>query len=211
VTDDRFVQFLAAFPPLDCRPIEADALAADVRATFGVSVPADLVAFWREIGCGSFADGELFFFGRDDSESRESIVGWNRQPFWRDVMAAPTEGGPLFFAESCFGDQLGFRYKPDGTCLPVLFALATVELYIMAPEFGKLFPEVLTERYAVTDPEHLTAAREGVGGLHPGHWYCPIVSPLFGGSAKPSNFMAMTPKTFATVTIAEWQTLNRLP
>ena len=58
---------------------------------------------------------------------------------------------------------------------------ATVELFRMAPEFGPLFSEVLTERDAVRDPEHLAAARQGVGPLPPGQWYCPIVSPMIGG------------------------------
>jgi hypothetical protein len=209
MTQGRFGRFLDAFPPLDRQPIDADALATGVQAAFGVRVPPDLVAFWQEVGCGSFADGELFFFGPENTATRESLVSWNRQPFWRDVMVAPPEGGPVFFAENRFGDQVGFRYKPDGTCLPVVFALATVELYIMAPEFGRLFPEVLTERYAITDPEHLSAARQGVGVLPAGQWYCPIVSPLVGGSARPGNFTAMTPKVFAAVAIAEWQALGR--
>jgi hypothetical protein len=204
-----FLRFLTAFPPVCQQPVEADFLAEEGQEAFGVPVPSDLVAFWREVGCGTFADGELFFFGRDAIAGRESLVAWNRQPFWKEVMRAPSEGGPVFFAETCFGDQIGFRYSSDGACLPVLLALATVELYRMAPDFGQLFPEVLTERYAITDPEHLAAAREGVGALPPGHWYCPIVSALVGGSAKPSNFMAMTPTVFASVTIAEWQALGR--
>jgi len=53
----------------------------------------------------------------------------------------------------------------------MLLALATVELYRMAPDFDRLFPEVMTERYAMTDPEHLAAARQGVPTLPtPGHW-----------------------------------------
>jgi len=99
----------------------------------------------------------------------------------------------VFFGENCFGDQIGFRYTAEGICLPMLLALATVELYRMAPDFDRLFPEVMTERYAMTDPEHLAAARQGVPTLPPGHWYCPILSPLVGGSAEPHNFMAMTP------------------
>ncbi len=211
MAEGRFDRFLAAFPPLRQRTVDADALAADVRAAFGIDAPPDLVAFWREVGCGSFADGELYFFGRDADATRESLADWNRQAFWRDVLTAPRSGGPVFFAETCFGDQLGFRYRPDGACVPVLFALATVELYLMAPEFGRLFPEVLTERDAVTDPEHLAAAKQGAGLLPLGQWYSPIVSPLVGGSAKPHNFMAMTPKAFAVATIAEWQALASAP
>jgi hypothetical protein len=191
--------------------VDADALASDVRAALGVAVPADLVAFWRDVGSGSFADGELYFFGQEETATHESLVSWNRQPFWRDLLPVPNEGGPVFFATTCFGDQLGFRYKPDGKCLPVLFSLATVESYILAPEFGRLFQEVLTDRYAVTDPEHLLAARQGVGELPAGKWYCPIVSPLVGGSASAGNFMAMTPKAFAATTIAEWLALGSAP
>jgi hypothetical protein len=209
MADGRFGRFLAAFPPLDRHAIDADATAADVRATFGVPVPDDLVGFWQEVGCGAFADGELLVFGRGSVAARDGLVDWNQQPVWRDVRVPPSESGPVFFAETCFGDQLGFRYEPDGTCKPVLLALATVELFILAPAFGRLFPEVLTDRYAVTDPEHLAAARQGAGALPPGHWYCPIVSPLVGGSAKPGNFTTLTPNVFAAITIAEWQALGR--
>src|SRR5262249_25295401 len=94
------------------------------------------------------------------------------------------------------------------TCVPVLLCLATVELFLMAPEFGRLFPEVLIARDTVIDPEHLAAARQGVGSLPPGHWYCPIVAPLVGGSARPSNFMAMTPGAFAAATVEEWRALR---
>jgi len=208
MAEGRFDGFLAAFPPQHRRPVAAAALAADVRAAFGIDCPPDLVAFWQEVGCGSFAEGELYFFGRDADETRESLADWNRQPFWREVLPPPQEGGPVYFAETCFGDQLGFRYRPDGACIAVLFTLATVELFVVAPEFGRLFPEVLTDRFAVTDPEQLAAAKQGVGVLAPGQWYCPIVSPLVGGSAQPHNYTAMTPKTFAAVAIAEWQALR---
>jgi hypothetical protein len=207
--ESRFDRFLAAFPPHRLRPVDAGSLVAEVRAAFGVDVPPDLAAFWGEVGSGPFADGELYVFGRDADEARESIADWNRQAFWRDVLPAPSGGGPLFFAETCFGDQLGFRYRQDGTCIPVLFALATVELFVMASDFGRLFPEVLTDRFAVLDPEHLAAARQGVGPLSAGQWYCPIVSPLVGGSARPHNFTAMTPKAVAVATVAEWQALKR--
>jgi hypothetical protein len=207
MAESRFEAFLAAFPPQRRRPVDATALAADVRTAFRIDCPPDLVAFWQEIGCGSFADGELYVFGRDAGEERESLADWNRQA-WREVLPAPQDGGPVYFAETCFGDQLGFRYRRDGVCIPVLFALATVELFVMAPEFGRLFPDVLTDRFAATDPEHLAAAKQGVGVLPPGQWYCPIVSPLVGGSAQPHNYTAMTPKTFAAVTIAEWQALR---
>src|SRR5689334_7922037 len=100
----RFDRFLSAFPPLTQRTVDADALAADVRVKFEVDVPADLVAFWREIGCGTFADGEMYFFGRDADSARESLVEWNDQSFWQDLNVVPRKGGPVFFAETCFGD-----------------------------------------------------------------------------------------------------------
>lgn len=203
-----FDRFLAAFPPSRLQTVDAVGLPLDIRSAFGVEVPQELVAFWREVGCGSFADGELYFFGRDGDDSRESLSEWNRQPFWRDVFPAPSDGGPVFFAETCFGDQIGFRYRSDGACVPALFALSTIELFRLAPEFGTLFTEVLTERDAVTDPQHLAAAKQGAGSLLPGQWYCPIVSPMVGGSAAPHNFMAMSPKAFVVATIAEWQALG---
>jgi hypothetical protein len=207
----KFGPFLAAFPPLDRQPVDATLLAADVQGAFGVPAPADLVAFWREVGCGAFAGGELVFFGREGDPPPGSLVGWNREPFWRDLLPIPTDGGPVFFAEDCFGSQLGFRYTPEGVCLPVILTLGTVTLYKLAPEFARLFEEVLIERAAITDPEHLAAAREGVGDLPPGHWYCPIVSPLVGGSARAGNFTAMTRRAFAATTIAEWRATQSPP
>jgi hypothetical protein len=208
MAEGGFDRFLAAFPPGRLRTVDSVALASDVRSTFGVEIPPELIEFWTQVGCGAFADGELYFFGRDGDESRESLAEWNSQTFWRDVFPAPTDGGPLFFAETCFGDQIGFRHRPDGACVPVLFVPATVELFVMAPEFGPLFAEVLTVRDAVTDPEHLAAAKQGVGPLPSGQWYCPIVSPLVGGTAKPDNYMVMSPKAFVVVSIAEWRALG---
>jgi len=82
MVEGDFAAFLTAFPPLDRQPLDAEALAADVESAFGVQVPTALMSFWREVGCGSFADGELHFFGSDKIAGRESLVTWNQSPFW---------------------------------------------------------------------------------------------------------------------------------
>lgn len=206
-----FQPFLAAFPPHRPIPVDAVGLAAEVRSALGVQAPPQLVEFWGEVGCGPFGGGELYFFGQGGpADLREGLVAWNNRPFWRELFPPPKEGGPVFFAETCFGDQLGFRHAEGGRCVPVLLSVATVELFRMAEGFDRLFEEVLVERFAVTDPEHLEAARRGAGPLPEGQWYCPVVSPLFGGSASPTNFMVMSPAAFMAATVAEWKALHGL-
>jgi hypothetical protein len=55
-----FARFLAAFPPFAVYPVDADELRATVVAVIGVKPPPMLVEFWRHVGCGAFADGELY-------------------------------------------------------------------------------------------------------------------------------------------------------
>jgi hypothetical protein len=208
--EQPFAKFLAAFPRHRTLSVDADALRAEVLAVFGVKPPSQLVEFWRLIGCGAFADGEFYLFGTGErGEWRDSLVAWNNKPFWRDWFAPPNKRGPLFFAETCFGYQLGFHYEKR-RCVPTLFAISTMETYILADDFGKLFDQVLTERFAVIEPDHLNAARQGAGQLPKGKWYCPALSPLLGGSGAPGNWLVMSPSAYVKCAFAEHEVSSLL-
>src|SRR5687768_12541077 len=98
----------------------------------GVRVPAEVCALWKEIGSGYFGNRVLYVFGDEArAQPRDSFVTWNTKDFWKLVYPAPSLGGPVFFAETCFGDQLGFRWQ-DGDCLYVLLAIDTFEAFVVA-------------------------------------------------------------------------------
>ena len=116
-------RFLSAFPPDSENHLAMDghALAAEVSRSFSVEVPQPLIDFWSKAGAGYFGDRTLYVFGTDASHlPRHSLCEWNQQSFWREVFPEPQEGGPLFFAETCLGEQVGVRFSAGGE-VPLLF------------------------------------------------------------------------------------------
>src|SRR5438046_1188706 len=97
----NFRAFRAAYPPDSRihRLMDGERLARLITAEFGVRVPAELVAFWSEVGAGYFGQRELYFF--DDGEGgmpRPSILEWNKQAFWSQRWPRYRPGQLVFFA-----------------------------------------------------------------------------------------------------------------
>ncbi len=199
-----FTRFGYVFPPSDIAPLDPEALSRSVATTFGVPVPQALTAFWAHFGAGYFGAQELYFFGVGDSD--DALIPWNRAPFWPSVYPAPHEGGPLFFAETCFGAQLGFRYERE-FCFIVLFVPDTFEAFRVAHSPEELFQSVLLDPGALEDPNHLRSVRARHGLLPRGFHYAPVVSPLVGGSDAPDNFMPLPRRVHLVTAIAEHEAL----
>jgi hypothetical protein len=205
---EAFKNAFASPKPFGMTAEEALRSATDVSRELRVDIPAELQEFWVRVGTGYFGWRELYFFGHDAGE-RDSLIAWNRKDFWRGINPAPSEGGAVFFAETCFGEQLGFRYL-DGRCQVVLFLIDTFETFIIANDFGSLFESVLVERGAVDDPALTDALLKRLGAVYPGMHYAPIVSPLLGGSSHPDNFHTETANVHFRTAIATWQEVQSL-
>jgi len=203
-----FLDFSRAFPANDetenCYPH----FAAAVGNAFGVRVPEELDEFWRVQGVGYFGRRELYFF-KPVQTPRADLITWNREDFWASMMPSPREGGPVFFAENPFGEQLGFRWR-GRKCEVILFIVDTMETFIVS-EISELFAHVLTSRDAITDVERLDKVRETLGVQPPGSHYSPIVSPMIGGSGSPANFQVETPNVHFRTALATWVAVRDLP
>jgi len=185
-------------------------LARSIQERFRVTPPPELVSFWREVGSGYFGNRELLFLGDAPTPGQErDVVGWNELPFWNDLFAvSPEQGRPLFFAETCFGDQLGFRHR-DGECSAILLEPDTLQKFVVAEAFSALFSEVLTERFALTDRERLEELQQRLGRIPDGWHYAPIVSPLVGGSDDFDNFHVESAQVHLTTAIATFRSVSR--
>ena len=153
---------------------------------------------------GYFGDRVLYFFGDGAGEPRESLLDWNRKDYWRDVYPVPRDGGPIFFAETCFGDQLGFRREDSGELVYILFSVDTFDAFCVARGEGHLFEEVLTNRYALLDDHRYDAVRAALGLLPAGMHYAPLLSPLVGGEGSADNFCLETPNVHFRTAIATY-------
>lgn len=173
-----------------------------------VRVPDALASFWRVLGSGYFGRRELYWFG-DAGGDRESLIEWNKKDFWRGVNPPPRGGGALFFAETCFGEQLGFRWI-DARCEAVLFIVDTFETFIVCRRFDDLFERVLVDRGAVDDPELTDALIAQLDVVPRGSHYAPIVSPLLGGSRQLGNFHVETANIHFRTAIATWKAAQQL-
>jgi hypothetical protein len=111
----------------------------------------------------------------------------------------------LFFAETCFGDQLAFQYEKK-SCRAILFGVDTFQVFIIADQFDKLFTEVLAASHALVEPDHLRRVWKRIGSLPDGLHYAPILSPLLGGTAKASNWHLETPKVHVVSAMAAFRT-----
>lgn len=203
-------RFLRAFPRDDrnWQPIDAAYLEAQVQDAFAVTVPSALVEFWERVGAGYFADRELYVFGDGKVPmDRDCLVEWNRKDFWLEIYPRPSQGGPVFFAETCFGDQIGFRWEGE-QCPAVLFVPETFEAFVLADSPRSLFASVLDERYACTDPDRLRRVAARLGPLPEGMHYVPNVSPLVGGSDDADNFTVETPNVHMRTALALYKSLH---
>jgi hypothetical protein len=135
------------------------------------------------------------------------LIKWNQADFWPDLLDAPGDGGPVFFAETCFGDQLGFRVE-KGEDDAVHFAVDTIELFVVADRFSDLFTTVLSEPHALVDARRLERLRSKLSPVPDGMHYSPIVSPLVGGSDKTSNFHFESPNVHLRSSLAVYQAVK---
>ncbi|MFJ2990798.1 SMI1/KNR4 family protein [Collimonas sp. NPDC087041] len=200
-----FESFFKAFPREGehSAPIDAASLADRVQAELGCPVPEELKKFWEVSGSGYFGDRVLYFFGEAGKDSpRDSLLDWNKKDFWRSVYPSPKDGGPIFFAETCFGDQLGFRREKGGKLIYVLFSVDTFDAFSVARGEGRLFSEVLNNQYALLDEPRYDAVRSALGLLPAGMHYAPILSPMLGGSGSADNFGTETPNVHFRTAIA---------
>lgn len=207
-----FTPFQTAFPK---DVVSSPSLALDegflssIEEEFGIDLPDALTQFWIKNGTGYFGDRDLLFFST--RESPRDIVAWNNLPTWKEIFPEPRHGGPFFFAENCFGDQIGFRHA-QGRLLYVLFVLDTCELFLVAEDAGTFFEKILGDKTALIDRELLERVRQHVGPLKPDHHYAPFVTPLLGGSNHESNFHQETARVHVITTIATFKaTGGRIP
>lgn len=131
-------------------------------------------------------------------------MSWNEKDFWRDIYPPPSEGGPVFFAETCFGDQLGFRWE-DNQCTYIVFCIDTFEAFLISRDGAELFNTVLADRMALVDPAHYGSACARLGTLPLGMHYAPIVSPMLGGAGEANNFCLETPNVHFRTAVATYK------
>jgi hypothetical protein len=181
--DLTFRSFLDAYPPTKglTRPLDGVSVAEAVEERFGIDVPGALQFFWLRVGAGMFGDGELYIFGDESAWLPEpQLIQWNALAPWRPVYPEPRKGGPFYFAQTAFGDQLGFRWE-NKVALPELFMPETVESFVLAADLEELLCELLVTPGALCEAERLTAARTQLGPIPPGKHFVPV--PSSNGSA----------------------------
>lgn len=201
--------FLRAFPPdpETHAAVDAESLSAEAKREFGVEVPPELKALWSTAGAGYFGRRALYIFGQHREPSyRASFVSWNLEPFWREIYPPATMEGPLFFAETCFGEQLGVRFGREG-CVPMIFLPDTFEAFVGARTLREFFENVLVRRDAITDPDRLARVGAALGPLPVGKHYAPIVSPLAGGGDETENFHLETPNVHLRTAAATYRAI----
>lgn len=204
---ELFLQAFAADAD-DNHHIDASLLTKLVEREFGVCVPSEIKEFWTKFGSGYFGNRMLYFFGDGAaSESRDSLIEWNQKNFWPQVYPAPKDGGPVFFAETCFGDQLGFRWEGDN-CLYILFCVDTFDAFVIAKSGTELFDQVLADRYSLVEGDRYDAVLNKLGPLQKGMHYAPFVSPMVGGTGDAENFCLESPNAHFRTAIATYQALH---
>jgi len=204
-------KFLAAFPAdkdtIDL--IAGDNLKAFVNKSLGVKVPREIQQLWSLLRSGYYGDRSIYIFGdRSAPEGRDTFAEWNGKDFWKHIYPPATEGGPVFFAETCFGDQIGFCWEQD-ECVYMLFCIDTFEAFTLSKGDGTLFQTALTERESVIDEDRLEIVRNRLGPLRLGMHYAPILSPILGGTGEAANFAFETPNVHFRTSLATFQTAFR--
>lgn len=209
---DEFSLFLNACPPMAGHvwDVVPERLEFEIQQSFRVAVPETLLRFWNASGFGFFGEGQLFFFGREELACPlDPLLEWNKKAFWSGVRPLPSVGGPVFFAETCFGEQFGFRWK-GSSCEVVLFVVDTFETFRVADDISTLFSSVLIEPDAIIDAERLAAVTKRLGKLPLGSHFAPILSPQMGGSGDASNFSIQTPNVHFETEIATHRSVSKL-
>jgi hypothetical protein len=207
--DSGFKSFLGAYPPVpgETRPVDGVSLAETIEERFGIAVPDVLQLFWLRVGAGVFGRGELYIFGGAASGlAGPEAVEWNAAPWWRSINPAPADGGPFFFAQTPFGDQLGFRWH-EGVALPELLTPDTMEVFVLGRDVEELLHELLDTPGALCDQERLYRARQQCPVVPPGHHLVPDESPLLGG--KDDSFHVEPPEAHIERAIAAWKKSQR--
>lgn len=206
---NKFDAFLNAYPAEQASySVDSDKLKFFVEQTLGVEAPSLLIDFWRHLGSGYFGKKDLYFFGDGITEMvRDSFFDWNKKDFWSDIYPIPSEGGPVFFAETCFGDQIGFRWHGE-KCMCILFCIDTFDAFVIANDLNELFSQVLIDRYSILDPKRLDIAHKALGELQPGMHYAPRLSPMLGGAEEISNFGFESPNVHFRTAIATYKALK---
>jgi hypothetical protein len=209
---NSFQKFLEIFPPEQESHalVEVSKLVQAIESEYGIAVPRDLISLWEEVGSGYFGKKEIYVFGTVEGMARESFLEWNNKDFWRDVYPLPKDGAPLFFAETCFGDQIGFRWDGEN-CVIVLFAVDTFEAFVLANSIEDLFLNVLSNRYALVDEQRLNGVWKSLGDLPDGMHYAPIISPMLGGTGELSNFAVETPNVHLRTAVATFKAVQSVP
>jgi len=201
----HFDGFIRAFAQDDVKQtINAELLAREINDTFEVDVPPVVLEWLSEVGSGYFANREFFVFPDSTASTGRTLIQWNSADFWRRILPPPKDGGPIVFAENCFGNQLGFRWD-QGRAIGYLLDVDTFEAFTVAETLTELFGNVLTDRYAFTNAELLTVVRATLGKLPDDMHYAPLISPLVGGRMKPQNYHLETANVHLRTSIATWE------
>lgn len=189
--------------------IDVPALTKFIETDLGVRCPIELIEFWKAFGSGYFGGRILYFFGDgNSSEPRDSFMAWNKKDFWPLIYPTPKNGGPVFFAESCYGEQLGFRWEGEN-CVFILFSVDTFEAFVIAKNGTELFDSLLVDKYAILDEQRFDAVLARLGPLQSGMHYSPLISPMVGGSGSAENFCFETPNVHFRTAIATFQSKYR--
>ncbi|MNM39929.1 hypothetical protein D3C81_507190 [compost metagenome] len=206
-----FLKFKNAFPRSEREKIAVDSSIISLfsRDILGVDLPADIASFFDELGGGYFGGNDLYFFcdGKEEM-SRDSFQEWNGKDFWRDIFPPSADGGPVFFAETSFGDQIGYRLV-DGEYIYIIFLIDAFESFVIAKNGSELFENVLTERFALVDERRLIGMEKNYGRLKEGMHFAPIVSPLLGGKGNVENFCMETPNVHFRTAIATFKSIQK--
>jgi hypothetical protein len=206
--DASFRPFLAAYPPTPghSHPVDGVSLAESIEERFGIAVPGALQLFWLRVGAGAFGGGEIYVFGDAGAAlPGPEVHEWNAAPWWRSVYPMPKGGGPFFFGQTAFGDQLGFRWQ-GSVALPELFMPDTMEVFLLGRDLDELLGELLVARGALCDSERLARAAKQCGPLPPGQHYAPDVSPLRGGTDE--SFHVISAEAHLTAAISGWEAMQ---
>jgi hypothetical protein len=207
--DASFKSFLTAYPPTpgQTKPVDGVSLAESIEEKFGVPVPGALQLFWLRVGAGVFGGGEIYIYGDAGSDlPGPEVIEWNAATWWRSVYAPPAKGGPFFFGQTPFGDQLGFRWHGN-VALPELFMPDTMEVFLLGKDVDELLHELLAAPGALCDLERLHRASQQCGQVPPGMHFVPDVSPLQGGT--DDSFHVESPVSHVTRAVAQWNAIQK--
>jgi hypothetical protein len=206
------VKFADTFPPVrnTIVPVDSRALTRRISSEFQISLPPELAEFYRHNGAGYFGRNEICLFGLEPlSGGRDDLMSWNKNAFWADIFPEPVDGGPFFFAETCFGDQIGFRWE-EGQAVPLIFAVDTFESFVIGDTLKDALETTLADQDFV-DQARLAGISKRLGLLPFGQHFAPIVSPLAGGSDEPDNFDIVSPRIHLHTALAIFKSLQELP